>query len=750
MPHSLLALALVLAPQTSPPREPVRLLLGREGAGFLESIDGQLVLHMEGTPREMGFQHGRLLAKRVRECIQSYLHESELAGGKRTLDDLVRLWEAALPNIPAAYVEELEGLAEGAEVPLAELQALHIMPTLHHCSGAAVFGSVTTDGELYHYRSLDFSLHFGTTKTVQENACLLLWKPTGEIPHAVVGWAGTIGCVTGMNAAGISVGEMGSESSDEVLDGTPMWFHLREVLRRARTLEDAKRLFVEWKKECGYNFIVADGNARTAVAVEVDRSRLVFFEPNDPKENVAPHFAMRDVVRRVNHFVDPELASRQRDPYDPSISKEGSWLGYREISRFLEEERGRIDGERMIALCRLYPPTHSCLHQAVFAPRDGRMWIANAVSPESSPTPGAQNQAFHSYRLADLLATDPATLPQAPRAPVESRSDGRLTIPASGEVAEKRDFAGAAAAELAALGAFAPGGSFRWEMDVRPEGARLLIGELRFPTAIPSGDATNDVVHATWYRPAGKRDLPASVIVHHSQNDLRLEHWIARELAAAGSAALVIRLPWYGERREPGKRGLLAVTGGLEGLGEAMRQGVGDVLRAVSWLRARPEVDGERVSLVGVSLGALVGAVAAGVDQRLHRCALLLGGGDLATILSSPVSETRAIRALLEKTPLAEGELRERVRPYDPLTWAHRIDAASVLMVNALQDEIVPRASTEALAAALDRRRGDARIDWYDASHKTIAFHVRRILDDVKAWVAAPEPAAAAAGASAR
>ena len=44
-----------------------RVLLGREGKGFLESIDGQLVLHTEGTPREMGFQHGKLLAGGGRE-----------------------------------------------------------------------------------------------------------------------------------------------------------------------------------------------------------------------------------------------------------------------------------------------------------------------------------------------------------------------------------------------------------------------------------------------------------------------------------------------------------------------------------------------------------------------------------------------------------------------------------------------------------------------------------------------------------
>ncbi|HEY1066008.1 MAG TPA: hypothetical protein VGE52_07855, partial [Pirellulales bacterium] len=35
--------------------------IARCGKGWLERVDGLLVLHVEGTPYEMGYQHGRLL-----------------------------------------------------------------------------------------------------------------------------------------------------------------------------------------------------------------------------------------------------------------------------------------------------------------------------------------------------------------------------------------------------------------------------------------------------------------------------------------------------------------------------------------------------------------------------------------------------------------------------------------------------------------------------------------------------------------
>ena len=37
------------------------------GAGWLERVDGQLVLHVKGTPYEMGYQHGALLKQHCTE-----------------------------------------------------------------------------------------------------------------------------------------------------------------------------------------------------------------------------------------------------------------------------------------------------------------------------------------------------------------------------------------------------------------------------------------------------------------------------------------------------------------------------------------------------------------------------------------------------------------------------------------------------------------------------------------------------------
>ena len=58
-----------------------------------------------------------------------------------------------------------------------------------------------------------------------------------------------------------------------------------------------------------------------------DRPDVANIGMGDPAENVAPHFAIEHCVRRVNHFVAPDLASTQRTPYDPRVSETSSWIG---------------------------------------------------------------------------------------------------------------------------------------------------------------------------------------------------------------------------------------------------------------------------------------------------------------------------------------------------------------------------------------------------------------------------------------
>ena len=51
----------------------------RCGDGWLETIDGYAVLHLKGTPYEMGYQHGALLKESVKENLKNVLESKRVS-----------------------------------------------------------------------------------------------------------------------------------------------------------------------------------------------------------------------------------------------------------------------------------------------------------------------------------------------------------------------------------------------------------------------------------------------------------------------------------------------------------------------------------------------------------------------------------------------------------------------------------------------------------------------------------------------
>ncbi len=185
--------------------------IARCGEGWLEEIDGYRVLHLRGTPYEMGYQHGALLKESVRANLKFMLEEKGTAPvqvgpvklyPRPAIEEIVGIQKK---HVPPKYFAEMEGLAAGAELPVEDVRAANFIPELFHCSGFAIANSATKDGTLYHGRVLDYA----TDWRLQEHAVLVVAEPKGGIPFVNISYAGFVGSVSGMNAEHISIGEMG-------------------------------------------------------------------------------------------------------------------------------------------------------------------------------------------------------------------------------------------------------------------------------------------------------------------------------------------------------------------------------------------------------------------------------------------------------------------------------------------------------------------------------------------------------------
>ena len=198
--------------------------------------DGPPVVHLSGTPYQLGRQHGEALREDVRASVTQILGYFRRYLKIPLIDAwainwwLDSAWRQSMPFIPPDYLEELRGLADGSGVPLRELVRLHAIPDrTYSCSNFAAWGKATAGGRLIHVRNLDWNIEAG----IQRYAVVFVVRPSGKRAFINVGWAGFIGVLTGVNEARLSIGQIGAETVDATFRGEPMAFVMRQVLEEA-------------------------------------------------------------------------------------------------------------------------------------------------------------------------------------------------------------------------------------------------------------------------------------------------------------------------------------------------------------------------------------------------------------------------------------------------------------------------------------------------------------------------------------
>lgn len=238
---------------------------------------------------------------------------------------------------------------------------------------------------------------------------------------------------------------------------------------------------------------------------------------------------------------------------------------------------------------------------------------------------------------------------------------------------------------------------------------------LEFPSPVRSDHPANDTVYCWWLVPHERVGRVPAVILLHSLGIRRpeLEMGLATELVRSGMAVLLITLPYHMGRTPQGTgSGDMILAGDVPLLRSAVIQATLDARRAVDWLTRQPEVDPEKIALVGISLGALLGASVLAVEERLHSAVLILGGVDLAHILWHSVLGV-GTRMRLRAQGYTLERLRQELAEVDPM---HRLNPAlgtKTFVIGARFDIVVPTEDTEKLVRAL----GNPKVFWLNTGH---------------------------------
>ncbi len=327
--------------------------------------NGWTFVRLEGTPAEIGFQHGYLLAPEIREAQKVIALELSQDTHKdwRFFRDAARsvLW----PRIEQEYREELQGIADGLKARGVGLDVFDVvaanawleMPyyvkwfdkenkvtsaasirTPERCSAFVATGSYTKDGRVV-------MGHNAWTGYMDGQRWTMIFDIAPARGHRILmdGFPGLIHSADdfGMNAAGILITETTiSNFSGWDSTGIPEFVRARKAMQYSSSIDDFVRIMKEGNNG-GYanTWMVANRNTNEIARLELGLKNVNLSRTNDG------YFV------GSNFPIDEKLTREETDfpAGDMGVSANARRVRW---DRLMAENRGKIDvsaGQRFLA-----------------------------------------------------------------------------------------------------------------------------------------------------------------------------------------------------------------------------------------------------------------------------------------------------------------------------------------------------------------------------------------------------------------
>ncbi len=656
------------------------------------------------SPHAVGYAQGCTLRDRVRTLLRKaeakFVAEAEKNGAfvallpaaiatglppkDLVIPMLVRAARTLQKHIPAEYLDEMEGVAEGAGVPYDSILLENTFLTLSeqsnpaallnlgpHCTNVAAFGDATTLGQPVLMTTLDW----GMKDVLKDSSIVLAVEPPTGHPFVSVTWPGMVGTLRAMGAQGIAVSEESiAAKGDTSMDGMPIGFLLRQVVQHANDLDDAVAMVKAAKGTAGYHVTIVDGHRRDARVVEVTATKSQTRKPVagflcgcDPTDAACFDGGCDPAIPRADASSTARYAA-SRDVLGPAVGSIDARWGTAKFPTV----KGVWNDDTLMA--------------AVFEPQQGRLHVSLGADIDLDPAAGTPR--WKTYEMKDLLSKE-AWARYAP--PPRVTETGTFTV-----------------------------------------GTPVTIGTVvrtpvSFDSPVKTGIAKNDRVNAFWFAPAEGEPVGAVIqLPAWHERDLGAESLLSMLLAGQRLGVLLFPLPYQADRAPDGVGpGNWTLSPDLSRTREAWMQGAADVLRASLWLERERGFPPAKQGVMGVSLGGHVAGVAYGAyPARFSAGVFVLAGGDLDLLLSSRDSAVAAYRRRMDERGVSPEDVKQILGPLDPARWADPARKDGVLLVGARADVVVPPAHIEALAKAY----GGARILWLEGGHTDGLLQPQRVL----------------------
>jgi hypothetical protein len=317
------------------------------------------IIHLYGSPAEMGDQHGQLLASQIRTLITEYINKWLEAPGqlptKQLILQLSRAMELAMPQ---AFREEMHAISRAANVSYDDVlltNTVFDIKKVFQCSTMVGYGTATSNGQLLLARNLDFA----PLDVAHNYGVVFVYHPEEGHEFVAVGYPGLVGVLSGMNDAGLAEAIMEVRGYGSSPKATPYAMIFRRVLQECGTTTEAISLLRRVSHSTSNNLMLADASGNACVA-ELTPTIVGLRRPD------------HNLLFATNHFRSPRLWQ------DTDCSR------YRTMQSFALSHYGRLDVAAMQHVLLQVAMADKTLQSMVFIPETRELSIAMGMVPAAA------------------------------------------------------------------------------------------------------------------------------------------------------------------------------------------------------------------------------------------------------------------------------------------------------------------------------------------------------------------------------
>ncbi|MFC0875056.1 C45 family autoproteolytic acyltransferase/hydrolase [Saccharicrinis sp. FJH2] len=260
------------------------------GEPRLEIQNNIPVLHLYGTPEEMGSQYGKILKKQ----LVSVIYMVEKVFPKRMVKKYMAFAEKAEPSMPYEYRTFIKAMAESSGTDYKKLLAINLVPKTS-CSVLAVWDKATPDGSLMMGRNADYNL-----KKINKALGIIIVKhPKTGYATVASSFIGLVGSLTGINEKGVCFGNMlvkNSRKDSTQIDGLPIHLWMQIGSEKSASAREMINFLTLQKQMIPINVMCADTSE--AIIAELGLNRFSVREGS------------KGVLASSNYFYSSEMYSK--------------------------------------------------------------------------------------------------------------------------------------------------------------------------------------------------------------------------------------------------------------------------------------------------------------------------------------------------------------------------------------------------------------------------------------------------------